>query len=117
MQLIVPTQEESHKLLIEELLLTLINFKADSKWSSTSYSNVFADMTNLRVLIAPSKSNCVSKEGSFTKGQNVLINCTQAFSSIPTGYVNSVTAFDHTDYLLGFSFKIPLSMSSNKNDL
>lgn len=89
----------------------VINFKVDSKWSAASYSNVLADMTSPRMPIAPSKSNCISKEGSYTKGQNVLINCTQAFSSIPTGYVNSVSAFDHTDYPLGFSIKIPLSMS------
>lgn len=58
----------------------VINFKVDSKWTASSYSNVLADMGSPRVPIGPSKSDCASKEGSYTKGQSVLINCTQAFS-------------------------------------
>lgn len=89
----------------------VINFKASFNWTSKSYSNVLADMSSPRVPIGPSKSNCVSKEGTYSSGQNVVINCTQGFSSIPTGYSNTVTAFDNTDFTLGFSLKIPLSMN------
>lgn len=38
-----------------------INFKANSKWTAKSYSNVLADFSSPRVPIGPSKSDCVSK--------------------------------------------------------
>jgi hypothetical protein len=92
-----------------------INFSADFKWADNSYSNVLADMSSPRLPIGPKASKCDSKTGSYSKGQSVLINCTQAFDQIPTGYADVVTAFDHTDYPLGFSLKIPLSMEEESN--
>jgi hypothetical protein len=66
-------------------------------------------MGSPRLPINPDSSKCVSKEGNYKKGQSVLINCTQYFSSIPVGYSNVISAFDGDDYPLGFSIKIPLS--------
>lgn len=86
-----------------------INFNVNFSWSSKSYANVLADMGSPRLPISPSKSSCESKAGSYTKGQSVLINCTQSFPSIPVGYSNVITAFDGDDYPLGFSTKVPLS--------
>lgn len=94
-----------------------INFNQTYKWADNSYSNVLADMSSPRLPIAPSSSKCESKAGSYTKGQSVLINCTQAFDQIPTGYANVVTAFDHSDYPLGFSLKVPLSMEEGNLQL
>lgn len=91
----------------------LITFKADFKWNTTSYSNVLADMNSPRLPIPPTASKCDTKAGSYTKGQTVQITCNQGFSQIPTGYANVVTAFDGTDYPLGFSLKIPLSIQTN----
>lgn len=91
----------------------VINFKVDFKWADNSYGNVLADMSSPRLPIAPKASKCESKAGSYTKGQTVSISCSQAFDQIPTGYANVVTAFDHTDYPLGFSLKIPLSSEPN----
>lgn len=87
-----------------------INFNVNFNWKSTSFSNVLADMGSPKLPIAPSKSNCDTKAGTYTKGQSVLVNCTQSFSSIPVGYSNVITAFDGDDYPLGFSTKVPLSM-------
>lgn len=86
-----------------------INFNVNFNWSSKTYGNVLADMGSPKLPISPSKSSCESKAGQYTKGQSVLINCTQSFSSIPVGYSNVITAFDGDDYPLGFSTKIPLS--------
>ena len=88
---------------------TVINFKVDFKWNATSYSNVLADMGSPRLPVPPSSSKCDTKAGSYTKGQSVTVNCTQSFDTIPNGYSNVITAFDGTDYPLGFSTKIPLS--------
>ena len=86
-----------------------INFNTDYKWTQTSASNVLADMGSPRLPISPSSSKCQTKEGSYSKGQSVNFSCTQAFDSIPTGYSNVVSAFDGSDYPLGFSLKVPLS--------
>lgn len=66
-------------------------------------------MGSPRLPIAPASSKCQTKEGSYSKGQSVTVSCTQAFDSIPTGYANVVSAFDGSDYPLGFSMKVPLS--------
>lgn len=87
-----------------------INFNVNFSWSSKSFSSVLADMGSPRLPIAPLKSSCDTKSGSYTKGQSVIVNCTQSFDSIPVGYSNVITAFDGDDYPLGFSTKIPLSM-------
>lgn len=86
-----------------------INFNINYAWTSKSVENVLADMGSPKLPISPSKSSCETKAGSYTKGQSVLVNCTQSFSSIPVGYSNVITAFDGDDYPLGFSTKIPLS--------
>lgn len=86
-----------------------INFSLDFTWTASSFSNILADMGSPRLPIFPSQSKCDTKEGKYTKGQSVLINCTQAFDQIPVGYSNVITAFDEDDYNLGFSTKIPLS--------
>jgi hypothetical protein len=91
-----------------------INFNVNYNWKTTSYSSVLADMGSPRLPIAPTKSQCDTKAGSYTKGQSVIINCTQAFTNIPVGYSNVVTAFDGDDFPLGFSTKIPLN-SVNEN--
>lgn len=90
-----------------------INFSGDFKWTKASASNVLADMSSPRLPIPPSASKCDTKEGSYTKGQSVSVSCTQGFDTIPNGYANVVTAFDGTDYPLGFSMKIPLSIEPN----
>jgi len=90
-----------------------INFSADYKWTNSSASNVLADMSSPRLPISPSASKCETKAGSYSKGQSVSVNCTQGFDSIPTGYANVVSAFDGSDYPLGFSMKVPLSMEPN----
>lgn len=89
-----------------------INFNASFTWSDKSYSNVLADMSSPRLPISPSKSQCATKAGTYTAGQSVLVNCTQGFTSIPTGYANVITTFDGTDFPLGFSMKVPLSEPS-----
>lgn len=66
-------------------------------------------MTSPRLPIGPSKSQCSTKAAKYTAGQSVLVNCTQSFSAVPVGYANVVTAFDGSDYPLGFSMKVPLS--------
>jgi hypothetical protein len=86
-----------------------INFNANFNWKSNSFSSVLADMGSPKLPIAPTKSNCDTKAGTYAKGQSVLVNCTQSFSSIPVGYSNVISAFDGDDYPLGFSTKIPLS--------
>lgn len=90
-----------------------INFNADFKWTDKSTYNVLADMGSPRLPVEASKSDCKTQAGSYTKGQSVLVNCTQSFSMIPVGYSNVITAFDGDDYSLGFSTKIPLSSPSN----
>ena len=90
-----------------------INFSGDYKWTNSSSSNVLADMSSPRLPIAPSSSKCSTKEGSYSKGQSVPVSCSQAFDAIPTGYANVVTAFDGSDYPLGFSMKVPLSLVLN----
>jgi hypothetical protein len=90
-----------------------INFKVDFKWNDTSYSNVLADMSSPKLPIPPSSSKCTTKPGSYAKGSSVVVNCTQGFDAIPVGYANVITAFDGTDYPLGFSLKVPLSMEPN----
>lgn len=90
----------------------VINFNADFKWTDKSASNVLADMSSPRLPVSPSASKCETKAGSYSKGQSVSFSCTQGFDAIPTGYANVVSAFDGTDYPLGFSMKIPLSMPS-----
>ena len=87
-----------------------INFKTAFAWKTTSVANVLADMSSPRLPIGPTKSQCDTKAGSYTAGQSVLVNCTQSFSSIPVGYANVITAFDGSDYPLGFSMKVPLSL-------
>lgn len=87
-----------------------INFNVNFSWTAKSYSNVLADMSSPKLPISPSKSNCDTKAGTYTKGQSVLVNCTQSFSSIPVGYANVITAFDGDDFPLGFSTKVPLSI-------
>lgn len=87
-----------------------INFKTTFNWNKNSYSNVLADTGSPRLPVKPSKSNCTSKEGSYTAGQSVIVNCTQGFDQIPVGYQNLVAAFDNTPTELGFSMKIPLSL-------
>jgi len=86
-----------------------ITFSLDGKWGDKSYSNVLADMTSPRLPQKPVKSSCVSPAGNYNKGASVMINCTQSFDAIPTGYVNAVNAFDDSDYPLGFSLKVPLN--------
>ena len=86
-----------------------INFNADYKWTEKSTYNVLADMGSPRLPVEADKSDCKTQAGSYTKGQSVLVNCTQSFSMIPVGYSNVITAFDGDDYPLGFSTKIPLS--------
>lgn len=66
-------------------------------------------MGSPRLPINPDSSKCTTKEGKYSKGQSVLVNCTQSFSVIPVGYSNVISAFDGDDYPLGFSTKIPLS--------
>jgi hypothetical protein len=90
-----------------------INFNVNFNWTAKSYSNVLADMGSPKLPISPSKSSCESKAGTYTKGQSVMVNCTQSFSSIPIGYSNVASAFDGDDYPLGFSTKIPLSQPNN----
>jgi hypothetical protein len=87
-----------------------INFNVAFKWTDKSFSNVLADMSSPKLPISPSKTSCTTKPAAYNKGDSVIVNCTQAFSSIPVGYANVVTAFDGDDYPLGFSMKIPLSM-------
>jgi hypothetical protein len=87
-----------------------INFNVAFKWTDKSFSNVLADMGSPKLPISPSKTSCNTKAGSYNKGESVLVNCTQSFSSIPVGYSNVVSAFDGDDFPLGFSMKIPLSM-------
>jgi hypothetical protein len=87
-----------------------INFKTNYSWKDNSVANVLADTGSPRLPIGPSKSQCSTKAGSYTAGQSVLVNCTQSFSAIPVGYSNVVTAFDGSDYPLGFSMKVPLSL-------
>jgi hypothetical protein len=87
-----------------------INFNLAYKWTEKSVSNVLADLGSPRLPINPSKSSCSTKAGSYNKGDSVLVNCTQSFSSIPVGYSNVVTAFDGDDYPLAFATKIPLSL-------
>lgn len=89
-----------------------ISFSLDFNWGAESYSNVLADMGSPRLPISADSSKCVTKEGKYSKGQSVLINCTQSFSSIPVGYSNVISAFDGDDYPLGFSTKIPLSSTN-----
>jgi hypothetical protein len=86
-----------------------INFNVDFTWKADSYSNLLADMGSPRLPIFADSSKCTTKEGKYSKGQSVLVNCTQSFSSIPVGYSNVVSAFDGDDYPLGFSTKVPLS--------
>lgn len=90
-----------------------INFDADYKWTETSTYNVLADMGSPRLPVEADQSDCKTQVGSYTKGQSVLVNCTQSFSMIPVGYANVITAFDGADYPLGFSIKIPLSSSNS----
>lgn len=92
-----------------------INFNVNFSWSAKSVANVLADMGSPRLPISPSKSNCDTKAGTYTKGQSVIVNCTQSFSTIPVGYANVITAFDGDDYPLGFSMKVPLSMPNVLN--
>jgi hypothetical protein len=87
-----------------------ITFSGDFKWTEKSVSNVLADMGSPRLPIAPASSKCDTKAGSYTKGQTVTVSCSQGFDSIPNGYSNVVSAFDGTDYPLGFSLKVPLSL-------
>ena len=86
-----------------------ISFSLDYTWTASSFSNVLADMGSPRLPIFPDQSSCQTKEGKYSKGQSVIINCTQSFDAIPAGYSNVITAFDEDDYPLGFSTKVPLS--------
>ncbi len=86
-----------------------INFSLNFSWTDKSFSNVLADMSSPRLPISPSKSSCTTKPGNYNKGDSVLVNCTQSFSSIPVGYANVVSAFDGDNFPLGFSMKVPLS--------
>jgi hypothetical protein len=70
-------------------------------------------MGSPRLPIGPSKSNCTTTPGSYKSGDSVVMNCTQVFDTIPVGYSNVISAFDGTDYPLGFSTKIPLSLSES----
>ena len=72
-------------------------------------------MTSPRLPINPTTSDCKTAPGSYKIGQSVLVNCTQAFDVLPVGYANVVSAFDETDYPLGFSIKVPLSMPLEAN--
>ena len=90
-----------------------VTFSQDYAWKDNSFSNVLADMSSPRLPIAPSASKCSTKAGSYSKGQSVSISCSQGFDAIPTGYANVVTAFDGSDYPLGFSMKVPLSLVFN----
>jgi hypothetical protein len=87
-----------------------ISFNVNFSWSAKSVANVLADMGSPRLPISPSKSSCDTKAGAYSKGQSVIVNCTQSFSTIPVGYANVITAFDGDDYPLGFSMKVPLSL-------
>lgn len=87
-----------------------LTFNATYSWTDKSFSNVLADMGSPRLPISPSKSSCTTKAGNYKAGDSVVMNCTQAFDSIPTGYSNVASAFDGSDYPLGFSMKIPLSL-------
>ena len=58
---------------------------------------------------SPTKAHAKPKREKYSKGQSVIINCTQSFDAIPAGYSNVITAFDEDDYPLGFSTKVPLS--------
>lgn len=87
-----------------------INFNASFTWSEKSYGNILADPTSPRLPVPPTSSKCSTKSGSYSSGQSVLINCTQGFDSIPTGYSNVVSAFEGADYPLSFTIKIPLGL-------
>jgi len=92
---------------------TKVTFKVAFSWTAKSFSNVLADMGSPRLPIGPSKSNCTTTPGSYKSGDSVVMNCTQVFDTIPVGYSNVISAFDGTDYPLGFSTKIPLSLSES----
>ncbi len=92
-----------------------ITFSLDFDWKASSIYNVLADMGSPRLPIEPLSSQCDTKVGKYTKGQSVLVNCTQSFDSLPVGYSNVVTAFDGDDYPLGFSTKVPLSTPAPQN--
>lgn len=86
-----------------------INFNVDFNWKNTSFSNVLADVTSPRLPYPPTASQCTTTPKAYKKGESVLVNCTQTFSAVPSGYVNAVSAFEGDDYPLGFYFKVPLS--------
>lgn len=90
-----------------------VNFKANYDWNDKSYYNNLGDMGSPRLPIFADNSQCVTKTGSYASGQAVILNCTQSFSVIPVGYSNLITAFDDSDFPLGFSTKIPLSSTGN----
>jgi hypothetical protein len=90
-----------------------LTFNTTFTWTDKSFSNVLADMGSPRLPISPSKSDCTTKAGSYKPGDSVLMNCTQVFDTIPTGYSNVASAFDGSDYPLGFSMKIPLGLSES----
>lgn len=72
----------------------LINFHSNFNWTEKSYINALIDMGNPQSAVPASKSSCNTKADSYTKGQSVLINCTQSFSIIPVGFSNVVKAFN-----------------------
>lgn len=90
-----------------------VTFKAAFNWKDNSFSNVLADMGSPRLPISPSQSSCKTTPGSYKSGDSVVMNCTQAFDSIPVGYSNVISAFDGSDYPLGFSTKVPLSATES----
>jgi hypothetical protein len=94
-----------------------ITFNLDFSWNASSTYNVLADMGSPRLPVEPNKSQCETKAGKYTKGQSVLVNCTQSFDLIPVGYSNVITAFDGDDYPLGFSTKVPLSTPAPEGNL
>ena len=92
-----------------------ITFKVNYTWRDDSFDNILADNTSPRLPIAPEKSDCSTKAGAYKAGDSVMINCTQSFEAIPTGYTNNIDAFKGVDYPLDFGMKIPTSFEDEAN--
>ena len=61
-------------------------------------------------------SKCETKAGRYSKGQSVLLNCTQKFDAIPVGYFNVIGLLSNGEYPYGIYTKIPLSSLNLKNE-
>ena len=74
-----------------------INFKSAFTWTEKSWSNALGDPKSPRLPYRPLSSSCNSHPGSYTAGQSAVINCTQTFDAIPSGYANLISAFEDTN--------------------